>query len=151
MIWRSQIYNLFREKLKFRGFTKAFRNFAKYVIAFIFAKFKYPFILQTQNLNILFYLNINKFKYPFILQTSFYSANMCTSIVLSHLWLTTVFMINPFRSWGEGGLVLVRLKHSSVVALMNQMSKNWKKQLKECLQPWVKVDQAGRPLPPKSL
>ena len=33
--------NLFREKFKFRGFTKAFTNFAKYVIAFIFAKFKY--------------------------------------------------------------------------------------------------------------
>ena len=41
VIWRSQIYNLFREKSKFRGFTKAFTNFAKYVIAFIFAKFKY--------------------------------------------------------------------------------------------------------------
>ena len=34
------IYNLFREKFKFRGFTKAFKNFAKY-IAFIFSKFKY--------------------------------------------------------------------------------------------------------------
>ena len=33
--------NLFREKFKFRGFTKAFTNFAKHVIAFIFAKFKY--------------------------------------------------------------------------------------------------------------
>ena len=41
VIRRSQIYNLFREKFKFRGFTKAFTNFAKYVIAFIFAKFKY--------------------------------------------------------------------------------------------------------------
>ena len=41
VIWRSQIYNLFREKFKFRGFTKAFTNFAKYVIAFIFARFKY--------------------------------------------------------------------------------------------------------------
>ena len=41
VIWRSQIYNLFREKFKFRGFTKAFTDFAKYVIAFIFAKFKY--------------------------------------------------------------------------------------------------------------
>ena len=41
VIWRSQIYNLFREKFKFRGFTKAFTNFAKYIIAFIFAKFKY--------------------------------------------------------------------------------------------------------------
>ena len=35
------MYNLFREKFKFRGFTKAFNNFAKYIIAFIFAKFKY--------------------------------------------------------------------------------------------------------------
>ena len=41
MIWRFQIYNLFREKFKFRGFTKAFKNFAKYIIAFISAKFKY--------------------------------------------------------------------------------------------------------------
>ena len=41
MIWKFQIYNLFREKFKFRGFTKAFKNFAKYIIAFIFAKFKY--------------------------------------------------------------------------------------------------------------
>ena len=36
-----QIYNLFREKFKFCGFTKAFKNFAKYIIAFIFSKFKY--------------------------------------------------------------------------------------------------------------
>ena len=41
VIWRFQIYNLFREIFKFRGFTKAFTNFAKYIIAFIFAKFKY--------------------------------------------------------------------------------------------------------------
>ena len=41
MIWRFQIYNLFREKFKFRGFTKAFTNFAKCIIDFIFAKFKY--------------------------------------------------------------------------------------------------------------
>ena len=41
VIWRFQIYNLFHEKFKFRGFTKAFKNFAKYIIAFIFAKFKY--------------------------------------------------------------------------------------------------------------
>ena len=43
VIWRFQIYNLFREKFKFRGFffTKAFTNFANYIIAFIFAKFKY--------------------------------------------------------------------------------------------------------------
>ena len=39
--WRFQIYNLFREKFKFRGFTKAFKSLAKYIIAFIFAKFKY--------------------------------------------------------------------------------------------------------------
>ena len=38
VIWRFQIYNLFREKLKFCGVTKAFKNFAKYIIAFIFAK-----------------------------------------------------------------------------------------------------------------
>ena len=38
VIWRFQICNLFREKLKFRGFTKAFKNFVKYIIAFIFAK-----------------------------------------------------------------------------------------------------------------
>ena len=38
---RFQICNLFREKFKFRGFTKAFKNFKKYIIAFIFAKFKY--------------------------------------------------------------------------------------------------------------
>ena len=41
VIWRFQIYNLFCEKFKFRGFTKAFKNFAKYIIAFIIAKFKY--------------------------------------------------------------------------------------------------------------
>ena len=29
------------KKFKFRGFTKAFKNFAKYIITFIFAKFKY--------------------------------------------------------------------------------------------------------------
>ena len=40
LIWRFQIYNLFRQKFKFRGFTKSFKNFAKYIIAFIFAKFK---------------------------------------------------------------------------------------------------------------
>ena len=37
----SKIYNLFREKFKFRGFTKAFKNFAEYITAFIFAKLKY--------------------------------------------------------------------------------------------------------------
>ena len=36
-----EIYNLFREKFKFRGFTKAFKNLEKYIIAFIFAKFTY--------------------------------------------------------------------------------------------------------------
>ena len=41
VIWRFQIYNLFREKFKFRVVTKAFKNFAKYITAFIFAKFKY--------------------------------------------------------------------------------------------------------------
>ena len=41
VIWGFEIYNLFREKFKFRGFTKAFKNFAKYIIAFIVAKFKY--------------------------------------------------------------------------------------------------------------
>ena len=41
VIWRFQIYNLFREKFKFRGFTKASTNFPKYIIAFIFAKFKF--------------------------------------------------------------------------------------------------------------
>ena len=41
VIWRCQIYNLFREKFKFRGFTKTFQNFAKCIIAFLFTKFKY--------------------------------------------------------------------------------------------------------------
>ena len=41
VIWRFQIYNLFREKFKFHGFTKAFKNFVKHIIGFIFAKFKY--------------------------------------------------------------------------------------------------------------
>ena len=31
----------FAKKFKFRDFIKAFKNFAKYIIAFIFAKFKY--------------------------------------------------------------------------------------------------------------
>ena len=35
------MYDLFREKFKFRGFTKALKTFAKYIIIFIFAKFKY--------------------------------------------------------------------------------------------------------------
>ena len=41
VIWRFQIYNLFLEKFEFRGFTKPFKNFGKYIIVFIFAKFKY--------------------------------------------------------------------------------------------------------------
>ena len=49
VIWRFQTYDLFREKFKFRSFTKAFQTFAKYIIAFISAKFKYfkYFILQN--------------------------------------------------------------------------------------------------------
>ena len=39
MIWRFQIYNTLGEI--FRGFTKAFKNFSKYIIGFIFTKFKY--------------------------------------------------------------------------------------------------------------
>ena len=35
VIWRFKIYNLIR------GFTKAFWNFAKFIVAYIFAKFKY--------------------------------------------------------------------------------------------------------------
>ena len=38
---RFQIYNLFREIFKFRGFTQAFLNFTKFIIAYIFEKFKY--------------------------------------------------------------------------------------------------------------
>ena len=41
VISRFQIYNLFREKFKFSVFTKALKNFTKYIIAFIFSKFKY--------------------------------------------------------------------------------------------------------------
>ena len=41
VIWRFQIYNLFREISKFRGFTKAFTNFAKYIM-----------LLSSRNLNI---------------------------------------------------------------------------------------------------
>ena len=41
VIWRFQIYNLFREIFKFRGFTKAFTNFAKYIM-----------LLSSRNLNI---------------------------------------------------------------------------------------------------
>ena len=41
VIWRFQIYDLFGEILKFRSFRKAFSNFTKLIIAFIFAKFEY--------------------------------------------------------------------------------------------------------------
>ena len=41
VIWRFQRHNLFRKIFKFRGFTKAFSNFAKLIIACIFAQFKY--------------------------------------------------------------------------------------------------------------
>ena len=41
VIWRFQIYNLFREKFKFRGFTKAFTNFANTLL-----------LLSSRNLNI---------------------------------------------------------------------------------------------------
>ena len=57
VIWRFQIYNLFGEKFKFRGFTKAFMNFAKYIIA-----------LSSRNLNIsrnklyIWNLQITRFK-----------------------------------------------------------------------------------------
>ena len=39
--WRCQVYNLFCKYINFLGVTKAFWNFAKYIITFIFAKFKY--------------------------------------------------------------------------------------------------------------
>ena len=48
----------------------------------------------------------------------------CIMFFASHLWLTTVYMINPIPSWREWGLALVRLNDSSVVALMNQMPMN---------------------------
>ena len=40
VIWRFQIYNLFREKFKFLVFAYV-RISPEYIIAFIFAKFKY--------------------------------------------------------------------------------------------------------------
>ena len=46
VIWRLRVYNLFREIFKFHGFKKAFVNFAKFIIAHIFAIFKY-FAKQT--------------------------------------------------------------------------------------------------------
>ena len=48
----------------------------------------------------------------------------CIKFSASHLWLTTVYIINTIPSWREWGLVLVRLNYSSVVSLMNQMPKN---------------------------
>ena len=39
--WRLRTYNLFREIFKFRDFKRAFLNFAKSIIAHIFAIFKY--------------------------------------------------------------------------------------------------------------
>ena len=41
VIWRLRIYNLFREKFKFRDFKKAFMNFAKSIIAHNFMIFEY--------------------------------------------------------------------------------------------------------------
>ena len=46
VIWRLRIHNLFREIFKFRGFKKALMNFAKFIMAHIFATFKY-FAKQT--------------------------------------------------------------------------------------------------------
>ena len=41
LIWRFRICNYFSEIFKFRYFMNTLRNFAKYVIAHISAKFKY--------------------------------------------------------------------------------------------------------------
>ena len=41
VIWRFCICNYFREMFKFRDFMNTLRNFAKFVFARIFAKFKY--------------------------------------------------------------------------------------------------------------
>ena len=38
VVWRFQIYNYFREIVKFRDFMNTLRNFAKSVLAHIFAK-----------------------------------------------------------------------------------------------------------------
>ena len=46
VMWGLKIYDLFRKIFKFRGFKKAFMNFAKFIIAHIFAIFKY-FVKQT--------------------------------------------------------------------------------------------------------
>ena len=47
----------------------------------------------------------------------------CIKFFASHLRLSAVNLINPIPTWGKGA-VLVRLKDSPVVALMDQMSKN---------------------------
>ena len=41
VVWRSRIYNYFREIFKFRDFMNTLRNFAKSVFAHIYAKFEY--------------------------------------------------------------------------------------------------------------
>ena len=41
VIWRCRICNYFCEISKFRDFMNTLRNFAKFVFAHIFAKFKY--------------------------------------------------------------------------------------------------------------
>ena len=46
VIWRLQIYNLFHEIFEFCDFKRAFLNFTKSIIAYIFAIFKY-FAKQT--------------------------------------------------------------------------------------------------------
>ena len=48
----------------------------------------------------------------------------CIKFFASHLWLTTVYMINPIPSLREWGLVLVKLSDFSVVAVMNQKNTN---------------------------
>ena len=46
VIWKLRIYNMFREIFKFRDFKRPFLNFAKSIIAHIFAIFKH-FAKQT--------------------------------------------------------------------------------------------------------
>ena len=46
VIWRLRIYTLFLEIFKFRDFKEGLLNFAKYIVAHIFATFKY-FAKQT--------------------------------------------------------------------------------------------------------
>ena len=41
VVWRFRIYNYFREIFKFRDFMNTLRNFAKSVLAHIFAKLEY--------------------------------------------------------------------------------------------------------------